>query len=85
VPLQPTNVLAYKAGSTIHILWDPPATGAAPTSYVLNVTGAFVGSFATTERTMSGTVGAGSYTFTVNAVNACGSSAATAAQTVTIP
>jgi hypothetical protein len=85
VPLTPTNFLAYRTGSTIHVLWEPAATGAAPTSYVLNVTGAFVGSFATTERSMSGTVGAGAYTITVNAVNACGVSAATAAQTVTIP
>ena len=84
-PLTPTNFLAYKVGSTIFIVWEPAASGAAPTGYVLNVSGSFVGSFPTPARNMSGTVGAGSYTFTVQATNACGASAATAAQTVTIP
>jgi hypothetical protein len=85
VPLAPTNLIAYKVGSTIFIVWEPGATGAAPTGYVLNVTGSFVGSFPATARSMSGTVGAGSYTFTVQATNACGASPATTAQTVTIP
>ena len=85
VPLVPTNFVAYKVGNTIFIVWEPAATGAAPTGYVLNVTGSFVGSFPTASRSMSGTVGAGTYTLTVQATNACGASAATAAQTVTIP
>jgi hypothetical protein len=85
VPQAPTNLVAYKVGSTIHVVWDPPASGAAPTSYVLNVTGSFVGSFGTAVRSMSGTVGPGSYGISVAAVNPCGSSPATAVQTVTVP
>jgi hypothetical protein len=34
---------------------------------------------------MSGTVGAGSYTLSVSASNACGVGSATSSQTVTIP
>jgi hypothetical protein len=85
VPSPPANFVAYKVGGTIFVVWEPAATGAAPTGYVLNVSGSFVGSFPTNSRTMSGSVGAGTYTFTVQATNACGVSEATAAQTVTIP
>jgi IPT/TIG domain-containing protein/Big-like domain-containing protein len=84
-PSAPSGFIAYKVGSTIHLLWDLPAGGPAPTAYILNVSGSFVGAFPTPARQMSGTVGAGSYTFSVVASNACGASAATAAQTVTIP
>jgi hypothetical protein len=84
-PLPPTNFLAYKVGSVISVLWDPPATGAAPTSYSLEVTGSFVGTFPLTARQISSPVPPGSYTFTISSVNACGESAATAAQTVVIP
>lgn len=84
-PLPPTRFAAYKIGSTIFVVWEPAASGPAPTGYVLNVTGSFVGSFPTTARGMSGTVGPGTYTLSVQATNACGASAATAAQTVTIP
>jgi hypothetical protein len=84
-PQAPTNFLAYKVGSTIHVVWDAPTSGPAPTGYVLNVTGSFFGSFPTLGREMSGTVGPGSYSITVVAINPCGPSAATVAQTVTIP
>ena len=46
---------------------------------------AFVGSFPTATRALSGTVGPGSYTVSVAAVNACGLSGSTAAQTVVVP
>ena len=85
VPQVPTNLVAYKVGNTIHVVWDAPSAGAAPTFYVLNVTGSFVGGFATTVRSMSGTVGPGTYGISVAAVNPCGTSAATATQTVTVP
>jgi hypothetical protein len=49
------------------------------------VTGSFVGSFPTTARTLSGTVGPGTYTLSVIATNPCGTSAPTAGQTVTLP
>ena len=84
-PLTPTNFLAYKISNTIYVVWEPAATGPAPTSYTLNVTGSYVGSIPTTARSLSGTVGPGSYGLSVAAANACGSSPATAVQTVTIP
>jgi hypothetical protein len=85
VPGEPANLVAYRVGSTINVLWDAPTTGAAPTGYVLNVSGAFVGSFATPTRSMSGTVGPGTYVFSVTAINPCGGSAATPTQSVTVP
>jgi hypothetical protein len=84
-PLPPSGFIAYKTGSTVHIVWDLPASGPAPTGYVLNVSGSVVGAFPTTVKQMSGAVGPGSYTFSVVATNACGASEATAPRTVTIP
>ena len=84
-PLTPSNFLAYMVGNTLFVVWDPAASGPAPTVYVLNVSGSFVGALATPLRALSGAVGAGSYSFNVVASNACGSSAPTATQTVTIP
>jgi hypothetical protein len=84
-PLPPANLLAYRVGNTIFVTWDPAASGPAPTSYSLNVTGGFTGTFETPGRTLNGTVGPGSYQLNVAAVNACGTSAATSSQTVVIP
>lgn len=84
-PLTPTNLLAYRVGSTVFVDWAPAASGPAPTGYRLDVTGAFVGSFATATRAMSGSVGPGAYTLSVVATNACGMSAATVPQTVVVP
>jgi len=84
-PLPPARFLAYRNGNAIVVAWDPASSGSAPTSFVLNVTGAFVGRFETQGRTLSGTVGPGSYQLNVAAVNACGASAATSSQTVVIP
>lgn len=84
-PSVPTRLSAVKSGSTITAAWAPPASGGAPTGYVLMVTGSVVGSFPTTARTLSGTVGAGTYTLSVIATNPCGTCAPTAGQTVTIP
>jgi hypothetical protein len=85
VPLPPTNFLAYKSGTTIFVVWDPPSSGPAATGYVLNVSGSFFGTFPTTGRALSGTVGAGSYNLSVSASNACGAGSATSTQVVTIP
>ncbi|HTM30536.1 MAG TPA: putative Ig domain-containing protein, partial [Vicinamibacterales bacterium] len=85
LPLPPANFLAYKTGTVISLVWDPPATGAAPTSYLVNVTGSFVGSVPLTTSAISAPVGPGSYTLSVASVNACGASAATTPQTVVIP
>ena len=85
-PLTPTNFLAYKIGSTVYVVWDPAASGPAPTSYTLSVTGSYVGSFGgITSRSFSSPAPPGSYGLSVAATNGCGASAATAAQTVTIP
>jgi hypothetical protein len=84
-PEVPSNVLAYRIGNTVFVVWDPPLSGPAAASYVVSVSGSFVGSFGTTVRSLSGQAGAGSYTISVAAVNSCGSSPASAPQTVTIP
>jgi hypothetical protein len=78
-------VFAYAEGRTVFVDWTPAATGTAPTSYVLNVTGSYVGAFAVATRGLSGTVGLGSYTLSVAAVNACGQSPGSAPQTIVVP
>ena len=85
VPQAPANPLAYRVGSTIFVTWDPAANGPAPTEFILNVSGSFVGSFGTAGRGLSGTVGPGSYTIDVVAANPCGNGPATAPITVTVP
>jgi YVTN family beta-propeller protein len=85
VPAAPSNFLASKDGNLITVLWERATTGAAATGFVVNVTGSFVGSFPTTQRTLSGTVGPGVYTITVQATNVCGASLPTLPQTVVIP
>jgi hypothetical protein len=84
-PQPPADFLATKAGNVITVRWNPPAGGTAATSYVLNVSGSFVGSIPTGGRSLFGTVGTGSYTLSVVAVNACGTSAGTTPVTVTAP
>ncbi len=83
-PLTPANVLAYRNGNTLFVVWDPAASGPAPTGYVVHVAGSFSGSIPTTGRALSGAVSAATYNLSVVATNACGSSPATPAQVVTI-
>jgi hypothetical protein len=85
IPAAPVNVTATKSGSGISLVWDLPVSGPAPTSFVVNVTGSFVGSFPVTARTLSGTVGPGSYAISVSSRNSCGSSSPSAPQTVVVP
>ena len=85
VPLPPARFLAYRVGTTLNVVWDPPASGAAPTHYLLQVTGAFSGTFPIPVRHVSAPVGPGTYGLSVRAVNDCGSSGATAEQTVVVP
>ena len=54
VPDAPVDFQAWRAGSTIFVSWSPPASGPAVTRYTVQVGGAFVGGFTTTERTLSG-------------------------------
>lgn len=84
-PAPPSGFLGYSLGQTLYTIWNAPQSGAAPTSYLLDVTGAFAGSFPTTGRALSGTVVPGTYNLSVRAVNACGVSAPSAVNTVTIP
>ena len=77
--------MAYRVGRTIFVPWDPPAAGAAPTGYVVNVTGSFTGSVPTGGRQLSGTVGPGTYILTVAATNPCGTSDASTSRVITVP
>jgi large repetitive protein len=85
VPGTPMNFLATKSGNVISLSWALPASGPAPIGYTLSVTGAFVANIPLNGRSISGGVGPGSYTLSVIATNACGSSPATTPQTVVIP
>jgi hypothetical protein len=82
-PATPANLAATRDGQTVFVTWQPSPGGA--TSYVLNVSGSFVGSFSTAVPGLSGTVAPGSYTVAVQAINACGVSAPTPPITVTVP
>lgn len=84
-PGVPAAFLAYTIGRTIFVVWDPPTTGPAATSYELSVTGSYAGRFATTGRALSGAAGPGRYDLSLEARNPCGIGPATPAQTVTVP
>jgi hypothetical protein len=84
VPGVPVNLQTWKVGSTIFASWDAPASGPAATGYGVFVTGAYVGAFATTARTLSGVAGPGEYVISVAATNACGTGPATASQAVAL-
>ena len=49
------------------------------------MSGAYVGSFTTTSRILSGAAVPGTYTLSVAAANACGTGVASATQTVIVP
>ena len=85
IPGAPANFTATNTGNLITLFWDLPISGPAPTSFVVNITGAFVGSFPVTARSLSGSAGAGSYTFAVTSRNSCGSSVPTPSATVVVP
>ncbi len=84
-PSAPSDFVATTAGSVVSLAWHLPTSGAAPTSYLLRVSGAYVGSVPTTARALSGAVPPGTYTLSVVAANPCGLSAATPARTLTVP
>ncbi|MEZ5294638.1 MAG: hypothetical protein R2745_26405 [Vicinamibacterales bacterium] len=62
-----------------------PADGPAPSGYVLNVSGSFVGAVPMAARTLTVPAPPGTYTFSVVATNGCGTGASTAPRTVAIP
>lgn len=84
-PQPPIRLLTYRIGQTVYATWERSGDGPAATSFIVYVIGAFNGSFPITARNVSATVGSGNYTISVAAVNLCGGSASTAAQTVTVP
>jgi len=85
-PATPANFLFFRVGRTVYLLWDPPASGGAPTAYQLNVTGAFTGTVPVgNTRSLSAPVPGGSYSVSVTALNPCGASAPTAVQTIVVP
>ena len=85
VPLTPVSFLAYHSGNRIGVVWDPPPEGPASTGYVVHAAGAVTGAFPVAAQMVSAIVGPGSYSLSVTATNACGSSPATAVQTVIVP
>ncbi len=84
-PATPTNFTASKIGNTIFVSWSPPASGTAPTRYLLIVSGSIEGSLPVTGLALSGAVGQGTYIIGVAAENTCGTSPATPPKTITIP
>jgi hypothetical protein len=84
-PEPPADFVAYRVGRTIFVSWETAADGPAPASYVVSVTGSFTGSVPTSERTLSGTVGPGTYSLTVAAVNSCGAGSASQPLVVLVP
>ncbi|MGE0363227.1 MAG: Ig-like domain-containing protein [Vicinamibacterales bacterium] len=84
-PAAPIDVLVYRVGRTVHVIWDPAASGAAATHYRLAVTGSFAGSLDVAARAFSANAPPGTYAIGVAAVNACGTSAATAPIAVVVP
>ena len=83
-PAPPTNFAASGSGAKVYTSWSPPANGAAPTGYVVDVHGSFEGSLQTDGLDISGNAGPGTYSLSVAAKNACGTSTATPTQTVAI-
>jgi titin len=71
-------------GQAFDLAWLPPSSGAAVTGYTVEVSGAYNGSFNTTDRTVTGTAPPGSYTVSVRAGNSCGVGPSAPAQTIVI-
>lgn len=84
-PSPPEDFLAYALGNVVHLVWNPPAHGAAATNYVVTVGGSFTGSFPSTQRSFQAPAPPGAYTFSVASVGPCGVSTATGPQTVLVP
>lgn len=84
-PLPVENFAAFTVGGRLVLAWDPASTGAAPTTYLVQATGAYTGAVPLATRGIDVPVAPGSYTLAVRAVNACGTSASTSPQTVIVP
>jgi len=88
VPAAPTNLLGTANGSSLYLAWSPTFSGGgAPTSAVLDVSGAIVAALplgAVDSFAFNG-VPAGTYTFRVRQTNASGASAPSNAVTLSFP
>lgn len=84
-PETPLALNATASGRVLSLGWEPPAAGAAVSSYVLDVSGAIALSVPFATRSLTAPVPPGTYTFQVRAVNACGTSASSAPVSVTVP
>ena len=84
-PSVPENFVAYVSGGTLFLNWDPPSSGAAPSSYLLTVSGAYAGVVPFTTRSFSTPVPPGTYNFTLAAANNCGVGAPTPLRSVAVP
>lgn len=84
-PTMPVGVVVSRSGNLVSVAWSPPMGGTAVESYTLMVGGSFNGAFVTTGRQMAGTVGRGTYTISVAANNACGSSQPSEPQPIVVP
>ena len=86
LPSPPTNLLGVVNGSSLGLAWINTFEGGAPTSIALDVAG--LGSIlapATTDQFDFADVPAGTYTLSVRAINAAGSSAPSSPVTLTVP
>lgn len=84
-PAPVDNLVAFALSGRLVIAWDPGSAGPAPTSYVIDATGSYTGSVPVVTRGVDVAVSPGSYTLRVRAVNACGTSPASAPRTVIVP
>jgi uncharacterized protein (DUF1800 family) len=85
LPRVPLNFVASAGGGGVHLSWDSPSGGTPAASYILNVQSAvYTGGFPLAARAFSSPAPRGTYTFSVQAVNACGAGPVTAFQTVTV-
>lgn len=84
-PHTPQRFMASLRDGRVDFTWDPPASGGAPTEYLLTVTGAYTGVLSMTERHLRVSPPAGTYVVSVTAANACGRSAPSPAVTLSVP
>lgn len=85
VPDAPQALQLARSGSTLAASWLPPPQGPALTGYEVIVSGAWAGSFATSERSIGGSVAPGTYGVSVRATNPCGAGAATPVVSASVP
>jgi Glycosyl hydrolase family 30 beta sandwich domain len=78
------SVAAFALGRTLFVHWDSGAEGAAPTAFLIDVTGGLAGRFATPLTSANGGVPPGSYVLRIATTNACGTSSFSAPTTVTV-